>query len=282
MLRIFSRSWMIVPATIVNLLLAGKSYSSEKVVVGRTWPADQRVAIDRVDHSAYNALLRKYVDDRGMVDYTAWKASARDSAALDSYLAALSMADTGQRASRAAVLAYWINAYNALTIKGILREYPTTSIRNHTAKLVGYNIWDDLLVVVGDSKYSLNDIEHKILRKMDDPRIHFAIVCASIGCPKLLSEAFIASKLDAQLTANSQAFFADSGKFQADIRRGRIALSPILKWFGEDFGRSTAEQLARIAPYLPTREAQQLAKSGRARVSYLDYDWGLNDRKPAR
>ena len=164
-------------------------------------------------------------------------------------------------------------------MRGILREYPTSSIQNHTAKAFGYNIWDDLLLLVGDQKVSLNDMEHKVLRKMGEPRIHFAIVCASIGCPKLSNQAYMPQTIDKQLTSNAQSFFTDPQKFQYDVQAGRIRVSPILKWFGEDFGANTAAQMAAIAPYLPDAAAQQLARSGRAQVSYLDYDWDLNDQR---
>ena len=279
MLRCGMKVRTLVFVGVVVFSFANVCEAGSKVKVGRSWPAARRVSIDTVDHAAFDALLSKYVDRRGMVAYSKWKASATDVAALDGYLVALSQADRFRPAGRSAKLAFWINAYNAVTIKGILREYPTTSIRNHTAKLVGYNIWDDLLLTVGDAEYSLNDMEHKVLRKIGEPRIHFAIVCASISCPKLRSEAYTATKLDKQLSANARDFFADRGKFQYDARDGRISVSPILKWFAEDFGANTAAQMAGIASYLPAPEAEKLARSGRARVSYLDYDWGLNDQK---
>ena len=253
------------------------------ITVGASVPVAQRVGVERIDHSAWNALLGKYVDEAGTVDYAAWKASAADQAALDTYLAHLSSAEFARDSDRAAQLAYWINAYNAVTIKGILREYPTTSIRNHTAKVLGYNIWKDLKLAVAGSSYSLEQIEHEILRKMGEPRIHFAIVCASIGCPRLLNEAYEAKKLDAQLTANTKAFFADRSKFQYDPSSGKFSVSPILKWFAEDFGRDQAAQLRTIAPYLADASARDAAARGSStRVAYLDYDWGLNDRAANR
>jgi hypothetical protein len=240
-------------------------------------PVARRIPVDRIDHSAWDALLRQYVDREGLVDYARWKASAADQTLLEAYLAHLSSAAPRRDSSREARLAFWINAYNAVTLKGILREYPTTSIRNHTAKLFGYNIWTDLQLLVADRPYSLEAIEHRILRKMGEPRIHFAIVCASIGCPRLLNEAYTAERLDVQLTANARAFFRDPTKFRADRKNARVHVSPILKWFAEDFGPDTAAQLRAITPYLP-REAQSLGRSGTIRVSYLRYDWGLNDR----
>lgn len=267
---------------LVGGLMASSCLAGAKVTVGRIWPASDQISIDQINHAPWDGLLKKYVDDQGYVDYAAWKASAADTAALDGYLNGLSRANPQMAASREAKLAFWINAYNAVTIKGILREYPTTSIRNHTAKVIGYNIWDDLLLTVGENAYSLNQMEHEILRKMGEPRIHFAIVCASVGCPRLLNEAYTADKLDAQLTTNARAFFADPEKFQYDASSGRIEVSPILKWFAEDFGANASLQMRTIASYLPDAGATKLAQSGSARVSYLDYDWDLNDQAKRR
>ncbi len=252
-------------------------FAGPTITVGRNVAAGERVAVGQIDHSGWDALLKKYVDERGNVEYAKWKASATDQKALDDYILQLSAAAFPASATQAEKLAFWVNAYNAVTVKGILREYPTTSIRNHTAKLYGYNIWKDLQLLVGGKAYSLEGIEHEVLRKMGEPRIHFAIVCASIGCPRLLNEAYTAKKLDDQLTLNAQAFFADPTKFNADPRSGTIQVSPILSWFAGDFGEDTAAQMKTVAPYVPAT-AQSLAKSGRARVSYLEYDWGLNDR----
>jgi hypothetical protein len=245
------------------------------VTVGADVPQAKRVPVERIDHSAWDALLRKYVDAAGMVDYAAWKASSADQAALDAYLAHLSSAEFSRESSRAAQIAYWINAYNAVTIKGILREYPTKSIRNHTAKVLGYNIWKDLRLAVAGGSYSLEQIEHESLRKMGEPRVHFAIVCASMGCPRLLNEAYEAKKLDEQLSVNTKAFFADKAKFGYDPSTKEFSLSPILKWFAEDFGKDQASQLRTIAPYLPDASEREAAiGGGNARVGYLGYDWG--------
>ncbi len=258
----------------LNTALAGR-----KVYVGQNVPAAQQVTIDQIDARSWDALLKRYVDEQGNVNYAAWKQSAADVETLDAFLAHLSTANPNAPARPQAKLAFWINAYNAVTVRGILREYPTTSIRNHTAKLLGYNIWKDLLLSVGGNPYSLDQIEHEVLRKLGEPRIHFAIVCASRSCPRLLAEAYTADKLDAQLTRNAQVFFANSGNFQYDSQRQTFQLSSILKWFGEDFGNTQATQLRTIAPYLPSREAYDAAVANKVSVSYLDYDWGLNDAR---
>lgn len=261
-------------ATLFALIPSNPS-SAKDVVIGQSAAAGSRVAMSQISHAPWDALLQKYVDDRGMVDYRKWKASPEAVKRLDAYIDSLSTAKM-DGASKPEYLAFWINAYNAITIKGILREYPTSSIRNHTAKLFGYNIWKNLKIQVDGKLLSLDDIEHKLLRKLKEPRIHFAIVCASIGCPKLLNRAYEPKTIDEQLTANAKAFFADPEKFKWS--QAKFELSPILSWFGEDFGSTQAKQIQAIAPYLPEK-AQAVARAGNVRVSYLGYDWGLNGQQ---
>ncbi|MEM7812701.1 MAG: DUF547 domain-containing protein [Planctomycetota bacterium] len=234
------------------------------------------VPLGEVDHSDFSRLLGKYVDTDGYVDYTAWRANSSDRASLKRYLDELGRADRAATATKSERLAFWINAYNAVTVEGILRVYPTKSIRDHTAKLWGYNIWDDLALNVGGEAHSLNDIEHKILRKMGEPRIHFAIVCASVGCPRLLDEAYVGETLDAQLSTNARDFFARSKSLRVD--GPTLYLSSLLSWFGGDFGDGQDDRLAAVRPYLPA-DARKLVDGGKVRVRYLDYDWSLNDVK---
>ena len=254
--------------------------SHPTVLIGRAWPTAERVAIGDVPHQAWDELLRRYADADGFVDYTGWKQSPEDLQKLDEYLAALSQADEARDATAVQRLAFWVNAYNAVTVRGILREYPTTSIQNHVARVWGYNIWRDLKLSVGNHRYSLGEIEHSILRTMNEPRIHFAIVCASRGCPRLLNEAYAAERLEEQLSRNTLAFFADPTKCSADAAKNELHLSPILEWFAADFGASTPAVLQRIVNWLP-EAAQAVARSQGVRVNYLDYDWSLNDQATA-
>lgn len=279
-----SRKFPVILVTCMVMLAISTSISiaDQKVVVGKPVPSDQQVSMDQIDHSAWTELLQKYVDEAGQVDYESFKGSAQDIALLEHYLQTLSTASTSAEATREASLAFWINAYNAVTVQGILREYPTSSIRNHTAKLVGYNIWKDLLLYVGDTKISLNDIEHEVLRKMGEPRIHFAIVCASHSCPRLLNQAYSAESLEQQLALNTQVFFANPENFQYDVARRQFRVSSILEWFGEDFGADQAGQLKTIASWLPTREAYDAATGNSVKVSYLKYDWSLNEQTRER
>ncbi|MFT5094072.1 MAG: hypothetical protein ACI93T_002903 [Porticoccaceae bacterium] len=241
-----------------------------------------RVSMDKVDHSGWDKLLRKHVDEDGYVNYKSWHASSSDRQSLSAYLNTLSKVNPQASASRDAKLAFWINAYNAVTIHGILREYPTSSIRNHTARLFGYNIWKDLQLYVGGRAYSLEAIEHQTLRKMNEPRIHFAIVCASIGCPRLLNEAYTATRVQQQLEINAKDFFGRAQNFRYDARSRRFHLSSILSWFDDDFGSEQNALLRTIAKWLPDKTSQAAARSGSGSISYLDYNWNLNDQSSRR
>lgn len=244
-------------------------------MLGNSRSAANRVSIDDIDHSLLDDLLAKYVDEDGLVNYSAWKSSAADRRALLRYFDELSRADTEKPARREAKLAFWINAYNAVTLEGILRAYPTTSIRNHTSKLGGYNVWHDLQLRVGAASHSLDQMEHQILRKMGEPRIHFAIVCASIGCPRLLNRAYTADELEEQLELNTRDFFSRSNNARVDRDENVVYLSSILDWFGEDFGNTQQERLQFLLPYLPD-DIAAVAQKPNVTIEYLDYNWDLN------
>lgn len=149
------------------------------------------------DHSHWTDLLQKYVSDKGQVDYKAIKANASE---LRIYLDRLAGHRPDRSWSRAEKLTYWINAYNAFTVKLIIDKYPVKSIKDIKSP------WDIRFIELGDKTFTLNHIEHKILRKMDEPRIHFAIVCASVSCPKLLNTAFEAAQLETQLSVATRDF----------------------------------------------------------------------------
>lgn len=272
----------IVVLAVIGVLYAmsGDGVRAQRVVLGRIWPVTDLVSIEKIDHRDWDRLLRRHVDEAGEVGYSQWKETPDDVQALDAYLESLSRADPVLDAGREARLAFWINAYNALTIRGILREYPTASIQNHAARLWGFNIWRDLLLHVGEQDYSLGQIEHELLRPLQEPRIHFAIVCASRGCPRLLNRAYQSSDLEQQLQDNSRNFFADPQRLNYDSSTGRLRLSPILKWYAKDFGESQDEMLKNITPYLPDSVSGRLPDKRSFVPDYLDYDWSLNDRPP--
>ena len=261
--------------TVVSSLQAGS-----KIYVGAK--TQSGISIAKMDHSQWNMILQKYVDADGGVNYSGLKANRVDMASLENYLAKLSAVNPRLPTSRNAKLAFWINAYNAVTLYGILREYPTSSIRNHTAKVFGYNIWHDLQLYVGTTPFSLDSIEHKILRKLGEPRIHFAIVCASVGCPRLLNEAYVPARLDEQLEQNARDFFSRSQNFRFDQADQRFYVSAIIDWFGEDFGRDPVERWRSIARWLPDASARAATNKNAVKVSFLDYDWSLNEQRKRR
>ncbi len=271
-----SRNLLIAVFVVISTFATTTVRAGKPVYVGQ--PSAQNVSMDQIDHATWNAILKKYVDKDGMVNYRALKANANDVQALNGYIQLLSTANPNVASKRNAQLAFWINAYNAVTVHGILRVHPTTSIRNHTAKLAGYNIWHDLQLYVGGKPYSLDSMEHKILRKMNEPRIHFAIVCASIGCPRLLNEAYTSREVANQLETNAKDFFSRSRNFRHDTANNRFYMSAIMDWFGSDFGNDQASQLRRIAGWLPNATAQNAALQNSVSVSHLDYDWNLNGK----
>ncbi len=256
--------------------LAVTSFAQRKQTVGKVWPEVQRTSINEIDHQQYQLLLKHYVDDDGLVDYKSWHSSSKDRSALRQYLAELSRADLAKPTTQEAKLSFWINAYNALTLDAILDVYPTTSIRNHTSNLGGYNIWKHHLLVVGDREFSLDNIEHEVLRKMNEPRIHFAIVCASIGCPRLLNEAYTPEKIQRQLEANAKDFFSRPRNLSIDTQTKQIKLSSIMSWFGDDFGKTREDQLRYISNYFPD-SAKAVSRDGFL-VGFQDYDWNLNSK----
>lgn len=141
-------------------------------------------------------------------------------------------------------------------------------------------MWDKEFVTINNKKYSLNDIEHKILRKMNEPRIHFAIVCASISCPELRNEAFEAEKLETQLEEQAIKFINDPSRNKFDLEKREAKISEIFNWFEEDFGDSEEEVLMFVADYLADDIASDIKNNiSKWDVSYMDYDWGLNEYK---
>jgi hypothetical protein len=279
LLKVLGWSGGAMAAITVGVLIV--HWNRPKVVIGGPAADVPRLALDQVDHGAFDLLLGNYVDDRGLVAYRRWKASSDDMRSLDEYLASLGAVDLHAPASRSAQLAYWINAYNALTIKGILREYPTSSIRKHTAIVGAYNMWRDLLLPIDDREYSLDDIEHDFLRgQLREPRIHFALVCAAKGCPPLRNRAFNATDLDDQLADNALRFFAQPTSFRADAGQRTIYISELFDWYGGDFAATPVEQIRLLRPYFPAKDTLSWIDEPNLTIKYLDYDWALNDQEP--
>jgi uncharacterized protein DUF547 len=217
------------------------------------------VTAQNFDHSKWNEILQSFVNNDGKVDYKGFKTDAKN---LETYLNALSENTPQDSWTKSEKLAYWINAYNAFTIKLIIDNYPVKSIKDIK------NPWDVSFIKLGDETFTLNDIEHKILRKMGDPRIHFGIVCASVSCPKLQNTAFEASKIDSQLTHAVKEFLTDPER--NTLTQKNIKISKIFKWFASDF-----KQDGSLIDFLNTYS--DITISQNAKKSFKDYDWNLNE-----
>jgi len=246
-------------------------------------PAGGAAQAPRFDHRAFDVLLRAHVAG-GMVDYDAF-AGSPDFRRYLAQLAAFDPATLG----RADQLAFWINAYNAYTIELINKHGERRSIRNinKTFGIKAYGPWREKLATVGGTRYGLDDIEQGIIRKRyDEPRIHFALVCAAMGCPPLRSEAYTGAALSAQLDDQARTFLlASPAKNRVDAASGTVYLSPIFVEFRDyikDFGGSNAAVGRFIARYFPPGRERDLLAGGRFKVVVTDYDWTLNSQANAR
>ncbi len=248
------------------------------------------------DHAIFADVLDQFVDAKGNVNYRGLKADRR---ALDKYLDQLGDYAPSQLAklSSREKIAFWINAYNANTLKTIINHYPIKAgliggfrwPKNSIRQISG--VWDTKKHRVLGTEMTLDYIEHEILRKQfDEARIHMAVNCASIGCPPLLGEPYTGVRLAKQLAAQGRRFLAIPGRFRIDRDKKRVYLSPIFKWFGEDFeSRYTPESgfeghgdrmkavLNFVAGHVDSDDAEWLRDST-YRTSFLDYDWGLNEQ----
>ena len=240
-------------------------------------------APDSFDHGAFTQLLRTHVDEVGMVDYAAIK--ARQDSVLTPYLQQLAETDPSNL-SRDERLAFWLNAYNALAIKLIVDHYPVESIRDITPapgpSIPKVNSPFKLDVgEVGGQMRTLDEVEHGIIReRFDEPKIHFALVCAAMSCPRLRREAYIGGDLNQQLDDQAYTFLHTEQKNQVPADAGQVRLSRIFSWFQEDFGDDTADVQRFIAPYFEGAVQQRLRDAAYT-VDYLEYDWSLNDQAQA-
>jgi hypothetical protein len=219
-----------------------------------------------VDYGLYAELLKAHVHE-GVVSYAGFKA---DEARLDEYLARVGRIDPDQL-PRAERFAYYINAYNAWTIKLILTGYPGVKSIKELGSLL-QSPWKKPFVHINGRTLTLDEIEHSILRpEFKDPRVHFAINCASKGCPPLLDEPYRGAALDGQLDRVTTAFLNRPGNYR--LQGDRLYVSSIFKWFGEDFG-DVLDFYTRFAQR--DLKPALLAGRDRIRIDYLDYDWSLN------
>jgi hypothetical protein len=215
--------------------------------------------------SIFDSLLQKNVDKTGRVDYQSLK---NNETLLDNYLAYIQNNEPTKEWSSNKKKAFWINTYNAYTIKIILNNYPLKSIRD--IKIDGETAWKIPFVKIGQKRYTLDQIEHKILRKkFNDPRIHVGINCASVSCPRLWNFAFTEDNIASSLDNLMKVFINDTTRNK--ISKNNVALSEIFNWFSKDFIKN-----GTIINYLNTYAAIKISE--KASIKYLTYDWSLNKK----
>lgn len=219
-------------------------------------------SIVNVDHSQWDSLLKKYVNQEGLVDYTGFK---KDSLALQSYLDSLSNYTPDSSWSVQELLAFYINLYNAHTVKLITDHPDVSSIKDIDGP------WTKAIVPVGDKMLSLGGIENGILRKMNEPRIHFAINCASISCPKILTEAYTAAKINEQLERATRSFINSD---KNDIQTNSAQVSKIFDWYAKDY---TQGKYKTVKEFINAYSNVKMDPS--VKLEYKAYDWGLNAQK---
>lgn len=247
--------------------------------LAETFGASDPMSTATVDHSAWGDLLAAYVHEAGdgvnRVDYAGLADNAADLEKLGAYIDTLQDTQVSQLA-RDEQFAFWTNLYNALTVEVVVEHYPVASIRDISISpgLFSVGPWGRKLATVEGQDLSLDDIEHEILRKAwDEPRVHYAVNCASIGCPNLARTPFTGAGLDAQLDFAARAYV--NHPRGASFEEGTLVLSKIFDWYGEDFGASRQARLDAISAHAEPALAQKLrAHEGRIRYAY---DWSLND-----
>ena len=245
------------------------------------WDASDETSVERIDHGAWQEVLDGYVatDESGvnLVDYEGLAANADDTAKLNGYLEYLEGLDARDY-SRAEQMAYWINFYNALTVKVVLDAYPVETIRDiHEGLVPLTGPWEDVHARVAGEDLTLNHMEHGILRPIwQDERIHYAANCAAYGCPHLLDTVFTAANTEELLEAGARAYVNNPRGVDV-VDEDFIVISNIYDWYAEDFGNTEASVMQHLRKYADD-ELGTFLETFEGAIEY-DYDWSLNEQK---
>ncbi|NTW50437.1 MAG: DUF547 domain-containing protein, partial [Chlorobiales bacterium] len=227
-------------------------------------------------HEKFDTVLKRHVKD-GKVDY----ASLKKDDLFPAYLEELANADLSKLGSPEEKVAFWINAYNAYTLRLIADNYPIKSIKDLSflGTLIINSPWKKRFCTVAGTEYTLDEIEHDILRgELGETGVHFAVVCASNSCPILRSEAYSASALKEQLQEQTQTFLQDTLRNQFKWEGKTLYLSRIFDWYESDFRKKYGSVTNFLAQYF-TDEERALLERGEVKIEYLEYDWSLNEQK---
>ncbi|UUX51030.1 DUF547 domain-containing protein [Nisaea acidiphila] len=256
---------------------ATSAFAAPKAELWGRWEAHAPGGAVTLTHSAWDMFLTRYVrggtDGIARVDYGA--VTETDRAALYDYVTSLEAIPVTSL-SRSEQLPYWVNLYNALTVRVVLEHYPVDSIRDIDISpgLFADGPWGKKLATVEGEEISLDDIEHRILRPVwRDPRIHYAVNCASLGCPNLQPRAMTAANAERYLEHGASAYI--NHPRGARVESGKLIVSSIYDWFDEDFGGDDAGVIAHLKRYATGTLADALRSVGR--ISDDEYDWRLND-----
>lgn len=255
-----------------------ESLFAPKASLWEKWDAHAAQAPITVDHTAWDRFLKAHVSahEDGVNRVSYGRVDAAGKADLDGYIRSLTAVPVAEL-SRNEQLPYWINLYNALTVKIVLAHYPVKSIRDIDISpgLFSDGPWDKKLIEIGGEPVSLNDIEHRILRPIwRDPRIHYAVNCASIGCPNLLMTAFTADNTESLLDDAAGRYINDPrGVTRKDER---VIVSSIYAWFTDDFGGDISGVIAHLKKYATPETAEILEEADEVESAY---DWTLNDAR---
>jgi hypothetical protein len=230
------------------------------------------------DHLKFDQVLKTYVDTQGQVDYNG---IAADKTFFE-YMRSLETSKVGAL-SRDGQLAFWINAYNAVTIDKVIKWKPKKSVRETFVPGVwtGTKFFTSRQHTVAGQLLSQDDIEHEILRKtFQDPRIHFAIICASSGCPPLPQTAYTAENVQSRLEEETREYLHSKRGLQIDYVENTITLSKLFDWFAGDFKSKSGSVVNFIKPYLDDKAMASLDRM--PKISYIEYDWALNAKEPIK
>lgn len=302
-MNIFSRKILITIAFVVGIPLSMSSVwiaNAEQEAMRAAAPVVTESSGEEELYAGYAKVLSEFVNDKGLVYYRGLKDSR---AGLDAFVAQLGAFSSARYETfrEAEKVAFWSNAYNALTLKAIIDNYPIKSgffsslafPKNSIRQISG--VWDKLEFQVMGKAHTLNQIEHEILRKkFSEPRVHMALVCAALSCPRLRNEPYYGARLEEQFADQTREFLSDSARFVFPKDEGTLQLSKIFEWFGGDFiakyawkegnpgyGGQDAAVVNYVMQHLPEEQAKTLG-SKKMNIAYLDYDWSLNERAGER
>ena len=267
------RAWLPLALLLALLLPSLALHAAPKADLWPRWQAHQADSEATIDHAAWGRFLERYLvpgTEPALLRYG--QVSDADRQALEDYLDALQAVAIADY-NRNEQMAYWVNLYNAATVVLVLREWPVDSIRDIKPSFFSGGPWDmDLLEVDGEA-LTLNDIEHRILRPIwQDPRIHYAVNCASIGCPSLAAKPYTGARLEAMLNAGAQRYVASARG--ARLEDGELIASKIYDWFVADFGGDEAGVIAHLRKHAPESLAERLQAV--KDIDDYEYDWSIN------